>query len=87
MSSEKIKDSADSKEKPLELGEYSFSVLRHPFRANSKELESAIGDLHVAALKAPGPEGNTYALLAANLISVKISKEHGKSSRNYKVLS
>ncbi len=85
MPSEKTKDPADLEECLPEIGEFTFSVLRHPFRSNLKELESAIGNLQAEALKHAGrPEGNVYAVLASNLISVRISKEHGKNSRSHK---
>lgn len=57
------------------IEKYPFSVLKDPFKANIRELESAIGNLQSEAFKAAGEaEGNTYALLAANLIQIYLSK-------------
>jgi hypothetical protein len=75
MPHEKPKNATSARNSSHSIEKYPFSVLKDPFKANIRELESAIGNLQSEAFKASGEtEGNTYALLAANLIRIYLSR-------------
>ena len=75
---------ADSERSAHSIEKYPFSVLKDPFKANMRELESAIGNLQSEAFKAAEEtEGNTYAVLAANLIRIYLSRITPRKTSNH----